>query len=95
MLDAELRDDCNCSEHLTMVLDVVAVRIFLYLPCLELPFDCLVARSHRELLRLVFDGVARIERALDLVRCTDISIVGLDCRRRTNAPPSKPFRRSS
>ena len=78
MLDAELRDDRNCSEHLAVALDVVAVRILQYLPRLESPVDCLVARSHTGLLPLIFDRVAGIERTLDLVRCTDVSIVGLD-----------------
>jgi hypothetical protein len=58
--------------------DVVAVRILQYLPRLESPVDCLVARSHTGLLRLVLDAIAWIVGALDLVRCTDISIVGLD-----------------
>ncbi len=61
-----------------MAHDVVAVRILQYLPRLESPVDCLVARSHTGLLRLVLDGVAGIVRALDLVRCTDISIVSLN-----------------
>ena len=61
-----------------MAHDVVAVRILQYLPRLESPVDCLVARSHTGLLRLVSDGIAGIVWALDLVRCTDVSIVGLD-----------------
>jgi hypothetical protein len=76
MLDAELRDDRNRSEHLAVALDVVVVRILQYLPRLESPVDCLVARSHMGLLCLILHWVARIERALDLVRCTDVSIVG-------------------
>ncbi len=61
-----------------MAHDVVAVRILQHLPSLESPVDCLMARSHTGLLWLVLHWVAWVERALDLVRCTDISIVGLD-----------------
>ncbi len=73
ILDAKLLDDRNCSEDFSMVQGVVAVGVLEDLPCLESRVDCLMARFHTGLLRLVLDGVAQVVRALDLVYCTDIA----------------------
>ena len=78
MLNAELRDDCDSSEDLAVAPDVVAVGVFEDLPCLEASVDSLVARSHTGLLWLVLDGVTWVVRTLDLVGCTNVSVVSLD-----------------
>jgi hypothetical protein len=61
-----------------MPYDVVAIRVLEYSPCLEASIDGLVAISCARLHPLIFHRVARVVRAIDLVRGTDIAVVDLD-----------------
>ncbi len=76
--DGKLRHYCNRPENLAVPSDAVAVRLLKYLSRLEAPVDCLVAIPCAGLHPLVFQWVARIVRALDLVSGANISVVSLD-----------------
>ena len=78
ILDADLRDDRNCSEDFAMARQVMAVGVLENLPHLETSIDCLVAVPCTGLHSLVGDGVAWVVRALDLVGGANVAIVGLD-----------------
>jgi len=73
-----LRYYCNHPKNLAVPSDVVVVCLLEYPPRLEAPVDCLVAIPCAGLHPLVFNWVARIVWALDLVGGANISVVSLD-----------------